>query len=56
MSCYEQAIYDNKVKIDYLKKLLEVWDWELENGYAKKVLQGQLEGLIEINNNLQRSN
>jgi hypothetical protein len=43
------VVHDNKVKIQFIKELLEKWSWELDNGYAKQVLQGKLEAYEQAN-------
>lgn len=54
MNRFEEVIHDNQVKINYIKELIEKWSYEFENGYWKQVLQGQLEGLENINKSLEK--
>lgn len=53
MDRIKELIHDNQVRINLIKDILEIWGWELENGYAKKILESKLEAYININKNLE---
>lgn len=54
MNRVEQLIHDNKVRIELLEELIEKYDFEINNGHIRVVLQGRIEGYKQMNENLNK--
>lgn len=48
MDRVEKIIYDNKIKLEFIRDLIDNYSFELDGGYWRAVLEGKLDGIQKI--------
>lgn len=48
MDRVEKIIYDNKIKLEFIKDLINNYSFEFDGGYWRAVLEGKLDGIQKI--------
>lgn len=48
MDRVEKIIYDNKIKLEFIKDLINNYSFELDGGYWRAVLEGKIDGIQKM--------